>query len=435
MSKIYSKTFEELGEKIENHIELLKIDPTYNIYFHDAKKMILTQDNKIMEKQLENIEKGSYESFKKYINKGEFFYKESMNKLIEKEFNKITDFLNIKNLYLFYKLKIFVNHINYVSKFFKDQKLKMVFTFQDFYLGLDPHKAPANFSMFPYIELKDGVWLPKGGMYSFVKALTNIAKNFGVKFIYNTTVKKINVNGKIVTGVTLNNGKKLFADIIIANADLSYVYNKLLPKNNYSKKLLNKKYSCSTIMFYWGLDKKFPQFTTHNLFLSKNYKKSFSQIIKDFNLPDDPNFYIHAPSNVDLSRAPKNQDTLMVIVPVGHINNKKIQDWKKIQSKARDIVIKRLEEIGINNIKKHIKFEVSYTPKDWNNIYNLTKGSTLGFAHNLLQMTYLRPKNRHKYYKNLYFVGASTHPGSGVPIVLISSKHTCNRIFKDMKLN
>lgn len=435
MQDIYSKTFTDLGQKIEDHIELLKIDPTYYIYFKDNSKLILTNNKKDLEKQLEEIEKNSYDNLKKYLKKGELYYKLSMENLIEKEFNKLFDFLNFKNILLLFKLNVFRNHYDYVEKYFTNQKLKMTFTFQDFYLGLSPYDAPAMFSMFPYIELEKGVWLPKGGMYSFVKALTKLAEKFGAKFIYNKSVEKINIIDNKVTGVTLYDGKIINSDIVIANADLTYVYRCLLPYDSLTKNLINKKYTCSTVMFYWGVDKQYPQFSTHNLFLSNDYKKSFSQITENLTLPDDPNFYIHTPVNVDSSRAPKDEDTLMVIIPVGHIDNKNPQDWKNIQKKAREIVFKRLAGIGITDIKEHIKFEISYTPKDWEKTYNLTNGSTLGLSHNLGQMAYLRPQNRHKRYKNLYFVGASTHPGSGVPIVLISSRHTCNHILKDKNIS
>ena len=127
------------------------------------------------------------------------------------------------------------------------------------------------------------------------------------------------------------------------------------------------------------------------------------------------------------------RNTLMVIVPVGHLDEHNPQDWNDLRNRARKIVLQRLHEIGIHTIKKHIKFEISYTPKDWEKMYSLTKGSTLGLAHTLLQMAYFRPRNRHKKYRNLYFVGASTHPGSGVPIVLISSRHTCDHVIRDME--
>ncbi len=135
---------------------------------------------------------------------------------------------------------------------------------------------------------------------------------------------------------------------------------------------------------------------------------------------------------VDPARAPRGHDTVMVVVPVGHIKDAAPQNWIDIRNKARKIVIRRLATMGVTDIEKHIKFEVSYTAEDWVRLYNLTKGSTLGLGHNLMQMGYLRPKNRHKRYHNLYFVGASTHPGSGVPTVLISARLTSERIFHEI---
>jgi phytoene desaturase len=435
MPDIYAKMFFDLDENIQDHIELLKIDPTYTIYFKDNSKLILTHDEEQMKKQMDIIESNSYSAFQKYLKKGGVFYHLSMKNLIEKDFTKLRDIINFRNLRILMKLRIFSKHYNFVSKFFKSEKLRMAFTFQDFYLGLSPYDAPANFSMFPYIELADGVWLPKGGMYSFVQALHKLGLKFGVEFIFNETVQKINIKGDRATGVTLSDDRILNADVIIANADLTYVYRNLLPDDDYIHKLLNKKYTCSTIMFYWGLDKQYSQLTTHNLFLSEDYKKSFSQIIAEHTLPDDPNFYIHTPISFDSSRAPEYEDTLMVIVPVGHNDEKNPQDWKDLQKKARNIVFQRLKDVGIYNLKDHIKFEISYTPVDWEKRYCLTYGSTLGLAHHMMQMTYFRPRNKHRKYDNLYFVGASTHPGSGVPIVLISSRHTCNHLIHDNMKN
>jgi phytoene desaturase len=315
-----------------------------------------------------------------------------------------------------------------MGKFFRNPKLKKAFTYQDFYLGLSPYEAPATFSLLSYAELNSGVWLPKGGMYSFVKALIILAEKFGANFVYEKTVKQINTESDRVTGVTLSNGQRLNCDIIVANADLPYVYNCLIPKDDMKKNLMKKKYTCSTLTFHWGIDKKYDQFETHNLFFSNNYFESFNQILNDLTLPNDPNFYIHTPVKVDPTRAPKGHDALSVVVPVGHINEKNLQNWDIIKKKARDIVFKRLAEIGIPDIEKHIKFEAIHTPNDWLNLYNLTKGSTLGLAHNLTQIGYMRPHNQHKRYKNLFFVGASTHPGGGIPTVIISSKIVNQRI-------
>jgi phytoene desaturase len=270
-------------------------------------------------------------------------------------------------------------------------------------------------------------------MYSVVNALKNIAEKFGVNFIFDATVQQINVKKKRATGVTLVDGQILEADYVIANADLTYVYQSLLPPSKMTQKLLQKKYTCSVISFFWGIDKVYPQLGTHTLFVSGEYLRSFNQVTEDLVMPDDPSFYIHAPVRVDATRAPKGHDAVVVIVPVGHLTDKNPQNWQDLRNRARKIVLERLSAIGVKDLEDHITFETSYTPEIWVKQYNLTNGSTLGLAHNILQMGYLRPRNRHKQYRNLFFTGASTHPGSGVPTVLISARLTTDHILQTLK--
>jgi phytoene desaturase len=184
-------------------------------------------------------------------------------------------------------------------------------------------------------------------------------------------------------------------------------------------------------MFFWGVDMQYPQLETHNLFFGRGYRRSFKQIFNDLTLPDDPSFYVHTPVRVDPSLAPDGGDSLTAVVPVGHINPENPQDWNAIKGEARRFVFQRLAEIGISDLGAHIKFEICYTPRDWQSRYNLVKGSTHGLSHNLLQMGYLRPQNRHTRYHNLYFVGASTHPGTGLPTVLTSAQLVTERILQE----
>jgi phytoene desaturase len=230
-------------------------------------------------------------------------------------------------------------------------------------------------------------------------------------------------------GLITEDGRVFTADIYVGNADLPYIYKELLPDAAEAKKLDNKLYTCSTIMFYWGVDKQYPQIAHHNVFLAGDYKASFDQIFKDHNLPDEPSFYVHAPARTDPAAAPEGQDTLYVLVPVGHLDAASEQDWDERVKRARQTVFERLsKEMGIDDLEGHIKFETVYQPKVWKERFNLEKGAAFGLSHNFWQVGYLRPHNRHKTYKNLYFAGASTHPGTGLPIVLLSAKLTTERI-------
>jgi phytoene desaturase len=380
---------------------------------------------------LESIEHGSFDGYLNYLREGYRHYQLSMGHLVNRNFRGPTEFYNFKNLVLLFRLKALKKHFSNVGRYFKDQRLRTAFTFQDMYVGLSPYEAPAIFSLLQYSEMANGVWFPMGGMYRIIEVLAEIARRSGVQFIYNTPVAKINVNGNKATSVTLLDGQMIPADIIIPNADLPYVYQELLPENAAAKRLARKQFTCSTLMFFWGVDRQYPRLKTHNLFFGSGYRQSFKRIFDDLALPDDPSIYVHAPVRADPSLAPEGCDSLTVVVPVGHIHPEAPQDWFAIQDQARSSAIRRLKRIGISDLEKHIKFEVCYTPPDWQRRYNLVKGSTHGLSHKLLQMGYLRPQNRHPLYRNLYFVGASTHPGTGLPTVLVSSRLTTERILLD----
>jgi phytoene desaturase len=286
--------------------------------------------------------------------------------------------------------------------------------------------------MVPAAELKEGSFFPKGGMYTIVEKLLSEAISSGVSFNYNKPVNTIRVNGKKAESVILEDGSEITADVIVANADLPYVYRKLLPEKGKSRRLDRKKYSCSAISFHWGLDKVYSQLGHHSVFLSEDFREGLDRIFKDKSISDHPSFYVHAPVRTDPGAAPHGEDTLSFIVGSGHVDKMKKQDWEELKKKTHNAVVQRLKQLGLEDIEEHIKFEICYTPESWENACNITRGSVFGsLAHNLIQMGYFRPHNQHSRYKNLFFVGGSTHPGNGIPNVLISAKLTAERILKN----
>jgi len=429
MPEVWEETFASLGENMEDHLDLRRIDPTYKVHFEDGLQIQLTSDIGKMQTQLDAVEPTAFTGFLAYLAEGAKHYKISLEKFVGRNFFSIFDYFSFKNLPLIFKLKALDKHYRNTGRFFKDERLKAAFTFQNMYLGLSPYDAPATYSLLQYTELAEGVWYPMGGMYAGIQALVRVAEKLGVKFICNAPVKKLETNGKKVFGAVLEDGRTFSADIFVGNADLPYIYKELLPDPVEAKKLDEKLYTCSTIMFYWGVDKQYPQIQHHNIFLGGDYKASFDQIFENHDLPESPSFYVHAPARTDPASAPEGQDTLYVLVPVGHLDAASKQDWGERVRRARHTVFERLsKEMGIDNLQAHIKFEIVYQPKVWKERFNLEKGAAFGLSHNFWQVGYLRPQNRHKKYKNLYFAGASTHPGTGLPIVLLSAKLTTERI-------
>jgi phytoene desaturase len=430
MPELYAQAFQNLGERIEDHLDLIRVDPTYHIHFADGAKLGLTADLNAMQTQLESLEKGSFAAYLRYLAEGYKHYQESIEYLVNRNFRSIPEFFNPFNLLLVLRLKALKHHYDHIGEFFNDPRLKMAFTFQDMYMGISPFEAPAIFSLLQYTEFAHGVWFPRGGMYSIVEALEKIALNAGVEFIYNTPATRIDIKDHQATGVSLKGGESIPADIVLANADLPYVYRQLLPDAKAARRLERKKYGCSAIMFFWGMDKPYPGLGAHNLLMAEDYYDSMQPIFKEHALPADPSIYVHAPSRLDPSFAPAGGDTLTVALPVGHIDPNAPQDWHAIRRRARQAALAYLSRIGHKDVEEHIKFEVCYAPPFWKNRYNLAKGSAHGLSHTLLQMGYMRPRNRHDRYANLYFVGAGTHPGTGVPTVLTSARLVSERILE-----
>ena len=431
MPEVFAETFSALGEKMHDKLDLRRVDPTYRVRFTDGLELTLTADVNKMQTQLERIEPGSFTGFLNYLTEGHRHYRMSLEKFVGRNFYSLADYFSPTNLPLLFQLKALQKHYTNIGSYFKDPHLKAAFTFQNMYLGLSPYEAPATYSLLQYTELADGVWFPMGGMYQVIDSLASIAGELGVTFLYNAHVEKIEVEQGRATGVRLGDGSRLAADIIVANADLPYVYKHLLPEEPERRRLLGKKYTCSSITFYWGIDRVFEQFGAHNVYLSTEYRASFERIFQDFTLPDDPSFYIHAPSRIDPTAAPAGRDTLMALVPVGHLVEDATQDWQALVNRARSSIFKRLAEAGVPDLEQHILFERYYSPVEWKDLYNLEKGAAFGLSHNFMQVGYLRPRNRHDRYRNLYFVGASTHPGTGLPIVLLSARLVTERILKE----
>lgn len=432
MPLLYEAEFAALGASLAEMLELQRVDPTYRLVFDDGSQLALTSDLKVMQTQLEAIEPGSFQGFLRYLEEGRRHYHLAMERLVQRDFRTAADFFNLSNLPLLFQLKPLIRHYPHMATYFREPRLKAAFTFQDVYMGLSPFEAPATFSMMPYTELAHGVWYPKGGMYQVVEALTAIARQAGVEFVFRAEVKRIEVKGGRACGVALADGCRVEADTIVANADLPYVYQHLLPPDGQAKRLARKRFSCSVVSFFWGVDKPVAGLGPHTLFLSDDFRGNFEAIVHHLSLPNHPSLYIHAPTRLDPALAPPGEDTLIAIVPVGHLDDRDKQDWRVIQDQARQAVFNRLATIGITDLEAHLKFETSYTPLSWRKRYNLMKGSTHGLCHNLTQLGYLRPRNRHPRYHNLYFVGASTHPGTGVPTALVSARLAARRVMEEL---
>lgn len=274
-----------------------------------------------------------------------------------------------------------------------------------------------------------------------MEAIVKIGERLGVKYRFKAAIKsiKLSADSRTATGVVLASGEELTADIVVCNADLVYAYNNLLPPTPYAKSLLKREGSCSSISFYWALDRCVPGLKAHNIFLADEYRESFDSIFKEQGMPREPSFYVNVPSRVDPSAAPPFRDAVVVLCPVGHLTSaaegkgleaRTSQDWEALVARARSAVLTTVRARTGIDLGAHIVHEQINTPLTWKTAFNLDKGAILGLSHSFFNVLAFRPGTRHAGIGGLYFVGASTHPGTGVPIVLAGSKITSEQVLE-----
>ncbi len=434
MPDVFAETYSALGQDMRDHLDLRRIDPTYRVHFHDGSALNPSGDLQRMREQLDVMEPGAFDAYLRFMREGYRCYNASLKYFVGRNFTSLLQYFSPQNLPLMFELKALRKHYDNVAGYFRDPRLRAAFSFQNMYLGVSPYDALATYALLQYTEMGEGVWFPRGGMYAVIESLAKIAASLGVQFRYRSPVAKIDVDtvrGR-ATGATLVSGEVLRADTVIANADLPYVYDRLLP-DAVPGRLARMKYTSSALMFYWSVrGQRAPQLLHHNVFLSDHqYRQSFDRIFRDLTLPDEPSFYIAAPTGTEPDFAPADGDSIMALVPVGYIDERKPQDWAALRQRAREAVFARLHRYGLGDLRERILSEETLGPQEYRDQLNLAKGAAFGLSHNFTQVGYLRPHNRHARYGNLYFVGASTHPGTGLPMVLLSAKLVQERISQE----
>lgn len=443
MPLLYRAELAHLGIDMDDALRSQRVDPTYDIVFDDGARFAMTSDLLVMRTQLEAMEPGAFGGFLRYVDEGRRHYHLGMPRLVDRDFRRLTDFVTPANGVLALRIKALLPHYRHMGAFFDTPRLKAAFTYQDVYMGLSPFSAPSTFSLTPYSELAHGVWYPTGGMYRIAQVLATAAEDAGVRLEYGTAVSRIAIEGGRATGVELGDGRTIGADVVVANADLPYVYRHLLPDTAAADRLYRKTFSGSTISFFWGTDRRYPELSPHTLFLGDSYKENFDRIERNEPVPDKPSVYVHAPARLDPSTAPAGKDTLIAVVPTGHmrydgddpeLRAREAEVWAAELERARRAVLDRLALVGLGDVADHITVEATATPPTWQARHNLAHGATHGLAHTLFQLAYLRPANRHARYRNVYFAGASTRPGTGVPTALVSGRLAAERVADDLGL-
>ncbi len=427
MPEVFEETFTALGRRLEDFLTLMRCEPNYRIHFRDGTALTFTSELCAMGRELERLEPGCFQRYLAFLSQGREQYRTSLDHLVGRNYAGLSDYLSPRVLANILKVRAHRRMYAEVSRFFQDERLRAAMTFQTMYLGVSPFASPAVYGLLPFTELGVGIWFPKGGLYAIPQALERVAREEGVRLRYEAPVARILTKGAVATGVRLADGHTVRADMVLCNADLPYAYERLLEGAPTSLRRKEKlRYTSSGYMLYLGLRRRYPGLGHHNVVFGRDYRGSFDDIFERFRVPEDPSFYVNVPTRTDESLAPPGRDSVYILVPVPrqHPN----VDWAVEGPKVRAKVFQRLAELGYPELEKDILVERVFTPDDWASAYNLMHGSAFGLAQNFTQIGPFRPSNQDARVKNLFFVGASTQPGTGLPTVLISARLVVERM-------
>ncbi|KAK0716921.1 hypothetical protein B0T26DRAFT_751063 [Lasiosphaeria miniovina] len=444
---LFHEAFADLNTTLKDEgVELLQCTPNYDIWFADGEVFRSSTDTAAMKREIERFE--GPDGFQRYLTwmaEAHGHYETSLRQILHRNFTSVAQMAGPRFVAAGIGLHPLESIWSRAGRYFWTDRLRRVFTFATMYMGMSPFDAPSTYSLLQYTELAEGIWYPRGGFHKVLEALERVGRGLGVKYRLNAPVTRIlaRSDGARATGVELAGGETLEADLVVVNADLVYAYSNLFPQQGavgektarYAKDLQKRDASCSSISFYWSFSKKLPQLGTHNIFLADEYKASFDVIFQDKSLPDNPSFYINVPSRIDPSAAPAGCDAVIALVPVGHLTSapeSAPQDWPALVAKARAAVLAIVQaRTRCEALAPLITHEIVNTPNTWRDKFNLDRGAILGLSHNFLNVLAFRPRTRAEGLAGAYFVGASTHPGTGVPIVLAGAKITAEQILKD----
>lgn len=416
--------FEGAGRRMEDYLDVVQLDPNYRIHFHDGSDLTLSSRLNAVLDEVERLEEGAGTQLLRYLATTGDMYRIGLRDFVDRNFLSKTSFFTLQNLALLFRAKATQKLYRLVSGFFKDTRLRNAFSFQSMYLGLSPFDSPAIYALLPYTEIAGGLFFPKGGMHAVPEAMAKLARELGVTIRLDTEVASVLHDGSQTRGVKLSDGSELAADVVVVNADLPMAYKQFLGEPHPGDSRFT--YTCGAFLMYLGVNREYPNILHHNLFVPEDLKGCMDQIFTHKTVPTDPAYYICNPSKTDPTLAPAGCENVYVLVPVPH--EVPGTDWAVEGPKLREQMLDRLEANGLPGLREHIVTEKLLTPKEFRVDLRCEKGAAFGLSHGLDQVGYMRPHNRHASIGNLYFVGASTHPGTGVPMVLISGKLVAERV-------
>jgi phytoene desaturase len=437
MPSIYQDIFRLAGKNPDDYIPMTRVDPMYRVFFQGDPVREYTVDNDLVHLMELVEQKGpqNAKGFLDYLSAIYTRYQVALKYFITRPFRNRRDIYSPNMLRQALKLKTFDSADHMMSAFMPDEDLQHMLSFQTLYIGVSPKNGPSLYNIIPMIELLYGIWYVKGGMHTVAEQMARLFQELGGVIHYGADVQRIVTRNKHAIGITVD-GELIEADDVICNADFPYAMKHLIKepelRGKYTpEKIDHMEYSCSCLVFYWGVRGNYESLSTHNFVISSRYDDNLSSIFDGSEI-EEPSIYLHIPSNIDPDMSPEGQSAFYALMPISELGTARYE-WNEDTLKLyRTKMLDALTALpGLEHLRDDIVMERVFTPKDFAEKFHAYRGATFGLQPTLRQSNHWRPQAKAKHCSGLYFTGSSTHPGAGVPIVMQSGKICAEELIRD----
>lgn len=421
------------GRQLAEDVTLVPLKPFYRLLFPDGSHFDYGSSQEADEAEIARFDPRDVAGYHAFLAATARIEQRAFEELGHSPFLSAAGFLRVVPELI--RLGATRSVYRFTADYFHDPRLRAVFSFHPLFIGGNPFRASAIYSIVPYLERRFGVYFVMGGMYQLITAMGQLLVELGGTVHCNSPVAEILVRHDRAAGVRLADGAEIPADAVVANSDVATTYSALVPPSHRKRRTLWRlaryRYSMSCFLLYLGLTCTYPQLHHHTVLMPRDYRAHIAEIFDGRGLPNDLALYLHTPTRTDPRMAPPGGESLYALVPVPHLERG--IDWARDGDQLRDRVIRTLEEeVGLDGLSGNIAVERRFTPFDFATTLRSRLGSAFSIEPTLLQSAYFRPHNRSADLPGLYFVGAGTHPGAGLPGVLLSAEITSHLVNDDL---
>ena len=427
--RILADIFETCGERLEDHVDLKRLDPQYHLVFEGGGEMRAVPDRERLEAEVAKLCPADARNVGRFIDDNRAKLA-AFRPVLEQSFCRPASIASPSMLGALRHLRPHLSVDGDLRRYFSDPRVRLAFSFQTKYLGMSPFRCPSLFTILSFLEHEHGVFHPMGGCGAVSDAMAALARKMGVEIKLDQAVERIVYDGDRPSAVVTTRGV-LDVDAVVVNGDFGHAVRRLVPEEHRRRwpdaKIDRARLSCSTFMLYLGIAGDVGPLEHHTILLSRSYERNIADISDGF-LSEEPSIYVQNAGRTDPGSAPPGHSSLYVLVPTPNLRAD--IDWRVEAPRYRALVLDRLKALGLPDLESRIRYEKMVTPNDWLESFAVNEGATFNLSHDLGQMLYFRPHNRMG--PGLYLAGGGTHPGSGLPVIYEGARITAGLLIADM---